>query len=187
MRAVVRCGAGSYCRGALRYDRASPGTTSWIWVRPCGVGYDPAVLVGPGAARSGARGERLPPAHGLVPVEVDISVRVRRRRRRTRTEMPTSRPRPPGAPPSNRSRCGTEPISARNRTDLDAELDRSRRRKQRGELAVRAGSTRLGSARGSSTRLSLALFSSGRIPRPGRPCGGPRMSSDPRSAPGSAP
>ena len=56
---------------------------------------------------------------------------------------------------SNRSRRGSEPISTRNSTDLDAELDRSRRSVARVQPAARSTLNRLGSpSKLDFTRLS---------------------------------
>ena len=122
-RAVVPFHSRSYFGVLLTYDRAGSGTTARRNVRPRASGYDRAGL--PTTARPirarPARGARSDARRRAVltgvprrPVELDIPGRVGRRRRRTRAGMPVSWPRQPGAAPSDRSRCGTEPISVRN-------------------------------------------------------------------------
>ena len=121
--AVVLWGASNVRPRGLRYDRTTQCTTARIRVRPRASGYDRAGL--PTTARPirarPARGARSDARRRAVltgvprrPVELDIPGRVGRRRRRTRAGMPDSWPRQPGAAPSDRSRCGTGPISARN-------------------------------------------------------------------------
>ena len=130
--AVVLWGASNVRPRGLRYDRTTQCTTARIRGRPRGTAYDCEAYPGractgcPVRCRSDARRRAVLTGVPRRPVELDIPGRVGRRRRRTRAGMPDSWPRQPGAAPSDRSRHGTEPISARNRTDLGAELNRSR-------------------------------------------------------------
>lgn len=178
-RTVVPFHSRSYFGALLTYGRAGSGTTARRNVRPRASGYDRAGLpttarpirAGPArGTRSDAgpmpAGGRSSPACRVVPSSSTFRDESDDAAVGLVQECPTRGP-------GSRAR--------RPRTDLGTEPDRSRRRKKEAEGRAR------GPGRLSSTRLGSALLSSGRLPRPGRPCGGPRMSSDPRSAPGTAP
>ena len=126
-----RAGSGTTARRNVRprasgYDRAGlPTTARPIRAGPArGARSDAGPM--PAGGRSSLPGSSTPTAASADarrravltgvprrPVELDIPGRVGRRRRRTRAGMPDSWPRQPGAAPSDRSRCGTGPISAR--------------------------------------------------------------------------
>ena len=125
--------ARSYLKAPLQYDPAPQRTTTRIHVRPREPGYDrPEVTAAGPVGRTTARATAPPHDPPTAPDPTRPITPTPRPRPPTPTASRTARPsadhhRPRHEPP-HRTTTTNEPISSRNSTDLEPELDRTRRR-----------------------------------------------------------